>query len=136
MRLSMFIVSFLKTKYISFIVVQSFKYFEQKKISRQNQRQHQKEALAKKFLYMESKDENDNNDDDNKNEPKGKRGKHVKHMGRGFGEQSKTASKMPAEVEAELITPKKDPQMVISDKNRKHTCSLSLESCILVGVSN
>jgi hypothetical protein len=68
---------------------------------------------------MEIEDENDDNDDDNKNEPKRKRGKHVKHMGPGFGEQSITASKMPAEVEAEHMTPKKARQMVTSEKNRK-----------------
>jgi len=65
---------------------------------------------------MEIEDENYDNDDDNKNEPKRKRGKHVKHMGPGFGEQSITASKMPAEVEAEHMTPKKARQMVTSEK--------------------
>jgi len=68
---------------------------------------------------MDIEDENDDNDDDDKNEPKTKRGKHLKHLRPGFGEHSKMASKMPAEVEAEHMTPMKVRQVVTSEKNGK-----------------
>ena len=84
---------------------------------------------------MDIEDENDDNDDDDKNEPKTKRGKHLKYLRPGFGEHSKTASKMLAEVEAEHMTPKKVRQVVTSEKI-ENNCSLSLESCILLGLLN
>ena len=43
----------------------------------------------------------------------------MKHLQPGFGEHSKTDSKMPAEVEAEHVTSMKARQKVTSDKNRK-----------------
>jgi len=56
MRWSMFIVSFLQNEYISFIVVQSFKYFEEKKKSRGRTRGSiTKKLLQKSFCMWRSR---------------------------------------------------------------------------------